>query len=85
MRATAYHTQIPLPLFPFRIDWIRQAGFGLQAGTTSGIAAALIRPLETRNRDCLLRLIGLANLISPTGIMGTGIASELHSLNTPEP
>lgn len=85
MRTAVYHTQIPLPLFPFRINWIWQAGFGLRVGTTSGIVAALIRPLETRNRDCLLRLIGLANLISPTGIMGIGIASELHSLNTTEP
>ena len=40
IRAAAYHTQIPLPLFPFRIDWIWQAGFGLLVGTTSGIVAA---------------------------------------------
>lgn len=29
MRTAAYHTQIPLPLFPFRINQIQQAGFGL--------------------------------------------------------
>lgn len=42
MRTAAYHTQIPLPLFPFRIDWIWQAGSGLQAGTASGIVSAYL-------------------------------------------
>ena len=63
IRAAAYHIQIPLPLFPFRIDWIWQAGFGLRVGTTSGTVAALIR-FSNYNclsvGDCLFRLIDLA-------------------------
>ena len=40
IRTTAYPIQIPLPLFPFRIDWTWQDGFELLVGTTSGIIAA---------------------------------------------
>ena len=49
------YTDTPPP-FPFRTNWIWQAGSGLLAGTTSGIVAALIR-LDRFCLSCLVWLV----------------------------